>query len=119
MSFAFHGNWCGPGWTAGQKKTTAEMTAEDFEVPAVDALDLACKHHDIGLFEARTEEDVRKVNEAFYRETAGLGIKASIASTLVSLGGPSQPNSTSLSNLRRNGQVVQRPRSQGFGMDAR
>ena len=83
------------------------MKPKDFEVPAVDALDQACKNHDIGLFEARTDEDVQKVNEAFYRETAGLGIKASIASTLVSLGGPSHPNGTSLLNLRQDGEVEQ------------
>ena len=46
----FHGNWAGPGWTAGQYKSTGFLTDEDRNVPAIDGLDAAAKQHDIDLF---------------------------------------------------------------------
>lgn len=58
-----HGNWCGPGWTAGQYKDAKDITPEDYDVPAVDALDQACKDHDIGLYEGDPE-----ANDEFYQK---------------------------------------------------
>ena len=62
-----HGNWCGPGWTAGQAKDAAMMTPGDYQVKCKDKLDCACKVHDIDVFERgrRTEgSDVRLANVA-------------------------------------------------------
>lgn len=40
-----HGNWCGPGWTGGQK-----VDAQDYQgswnSKAIDSLDRACRAHD-------------------------------------------------------------------------
>ena len=91
MSFAYHGNWCGPGWTAGKYKSASKMTKEEEEVPAKDALDLACKHHDIGLKYAKTRAQVKRVNKLFYKEAATTGIKGKIAAALVAVAGPSNP----------------------------
>lgn len=84
MAFAYHGNWCGPGWSAGQWKDAIDLTEEDFMVPAKDPLDEACKNHDINIARGNP-----RANEIFLEETKGLGIKANLARTLVDKYGPS------------------------------
>ena len=62
-----HGNWCGPNWTAGQKKPAKDLTLRDRDVRCTDKLDCACKVHDIDVYErgGRTEgSDVRLSNVA-------------------------------------------------------
>ena len=46
-----HGNWCGPDWTAGQKKPAKDLTRRDRDVWCVDKLDCACRIHDIEVFQ--------------------------------------------------------------------
>nr|QJI53844.1 MAG: capsid protein [Parvo-like hybrid virus UC4] len=86
MQFRAHGNWCGPGWTAGQYKDARDLTDEDREVPAVDAIDAACKRHDIGLHDH--PEQAYELNEQFRREMKGLGIGAEMMGYLVQNWGP-------------------------------
>lgn len=86
-----YGNWCGPGWTAGQFKDSADITAEDFNVPAVDALDQACKNHDIGLSLATTPEEVQKVHARFNKEARAAGILGTAFAFLVDRFGPTEP----------------------------
>ena len=88
----YHGNWCGPNWTAGQYKPTSDLTLSDRSVPAVDALDQACKDHDIDLHDAQTTEDVEQTNEKFIATAAKQGLRGKAAAALVSLAGPSKPN---------------------------
>ena len=90
MSFAFHGNWCGPGWTAGQRKNANELTDADKDVPAVDELDAACKVHDIDISLAKDDQDLKDANEKFTASTKGLGLKAGLAAWLVSNFGPTK-----------------------------
>lgn len=78
-----HGNWCGPNWTAGQHKPASDLTEEDRNVPAVDALDTACKHHDINLYDEDPE-----ANNKFYEEVKPLGLSGAVAATFVKAGGP-------------------------------
>jgi len=62
-----HGNWCGPDWTAGQRKPASAMIPLDYQVICIDALDCACKQHDIDVFErgGRTKSsDKRLINMA-------------------------------------------------------
>ena len=40
-----HGNWCGPGWTGGQK-VDAQDYKGSWNYKAVDKLDAACRKHD-------------------------------------------------------------------------
>jgi len=84
MSFAAHGKWCGPGWSAGQWKDAKDLTEEDKLVPADDALDQACKNHDIAIAEGDPE-----ANEKFEEEAGSLGIKGAAFAALVSRFGPS------------------------------
>lgn len=46
-----HGNWCGPDWTAGQKKPAKDLTRRDRDVRCIDKLDCACRIHDIEVFQ--------------------------------------------------------------------
>ena len=46
-----HGNWCGPDWTAGQKKPAKDLIPSDRDVACLDKLDCACKVHDIEVFQ--------------------------------------------------------------------
>ena len=46
-----HGNWCGPDWTAGQKKPAKDLTPRDQGVGCIDKLDCACKIHDTEVFQ--------------------------------------------------------------------
>lgn len=41
MALAYHGNYCGPGWSAGKYQPSVESP-----VPAIDAFDASCKMHD-------------------------------------------------------------------------
>ena len=81
----FHGNWCGPNWTAGQRKSARLVTKKDRNVPAVDELDQCCKTHDLNIADKNPD-----ANEIFIKQTEGLGIKAQIASKLVGAFGPSR-----------------------------
>lgn len=86
-----YGNWCGPGWSAGQAKDAKDLTYADFDVPAIDNLDKACKNHDIGLRLAETEEDVARVNGEFEREATRAGILGTAFAFLVRNLGPKEP----------------------------
>jgi hypothetical protein len=52
MSFAFHGNYCGPGWTAGKYMDAENAEEKDFDVPAVDEMDAVCKTHDYTIWKS-------------------------------------------------------------------
>ena len=98
-----HGNWCGPGWTAGQHKDAQDLTDADRAVPAIDKFDECCKEHDIGLHDAPFA--AAELNARFRDKTAPLGIKANLAGRAVEAFGPApQPisRSTTQMSLRRN-----------------
>lgn len=81
-----YGNWCGPGWSAGQKKAAKDLHGKDFSVPAVNKLDQACKNHDINIRFAKNDLDIKNANKQFYKEAPiGLGTAFSLA---VLAGGP-------------------------------
>lgn len=52
MTYRFHGNYCGPGWTGGKYLNAEKATADDFKAPAIDALDAICKKHDRTIWKA-------------------------------------------------------------------
>ena len=41
-----HGNYCGPNWTGGQPLAANDPNA-DYTVKPIDALDRACRNHDL------------------------------------------------------------------------
>lgn len=100
MSFAFHGNYCGPGWTAGKYMNAADATEEDFKVPAVDAMDKICKYHDLQLWRAAKELDparkramVKQADQVFVNDMlriASPGMKDEMMAYAVWAGGAGQ-----------------------------
>jgi len=96
-----YGNWCGPGWTAGQKKPSKQLTDEDFKVPAINSLDQACKNHDIGLFYAKTKSDVKRVNQRFIKEARNEGITGKAMAWLVNVAGPKYPDRDTVEEISK------------------
>lgn len=80
LSFAFHGNYCGPGWSAGKY----QLSVRDPTVPAVDKLDEACMEHDAAYFDG---VDLYEADMRFARRTFGRSVKGSIAGLGVGLQG--------------------------------
>lgn len=96
-----YGNWCGPGWTAGQYKDAKDLTDADREVPAIDELDAHCKTHDILLHDYPEKAD--EINAEFVKNVSKLGITGQLFALAVSVGGPSPsfPNSQDQTNMPR------------------
>lgn len=88
-----YGNWCGPGWTAGQYKDASELTDADRAVPAIDELDQACKQHDIALHDH--PEDADRINSEFITTVRSMGVTGMLFALAVAVAGPAP----SLSNL--------------------
>jgi hypothetical protein len=86
------GNWCGPGWTAGQSKDAIDMTKDDFNVPALFPLDEVCKQHDIDLNQADTPNEVQMANELFVIQARRHGIMGNFFAGLVDTFGPGEPS---------------------------
>jgi hypothetical protein len=100
-----YGNWCGPGWTAGQYKDSSELTDEDRNVPAIDELDAHCKTHDILLHDHPDKAD--EINQLFIENVKGMGITGALFALAVSAAGP-----TPQSNLQQNDNMSRRFRNQ-------
>ena len=64
MSFKYHGNWCGPGWSDGKWQNSVK----DGKLPAIDALDEVCKAHDIAYAIANGDGNLEaQADYAFYK----------------------------------------------------
>jgi hypothetical protein len=93
-----HGNYCGPGWTAGKYMDAKDATENDFKVDPVDKMDRVCKYHDYMIWNAWKERDERvrrkmlkKADRIFYREMIKLampGMKDDMMAFAVWAGGP-------------------------------
>lgn len=100
MSYSFHGNYCGPGYTAGKYIDAKDATKADFTVPAVDQLDAICKKHDKAIWKAhrvvqksKKEILLKIADKTFVREIKNAnipGIKDDVAGFLVWALGPSK-----------------------------
>jgi len=83
-----HGNWCGAGWTAKQYKSSKDLTPADYNVPALGEFDESCKIHDIMLFEAKNDEEVKLANKLFHEANVGKSIFRTAAAVAVRQFGP-------------------------------
>jgi hypothetical protein len=104
-AYQYHGNYCGPGWTAGKYMSADDATINDFNVPAVDELDQICKTHDMAIWHARGDPKKLKQADKQFTESiknAGIpGIKDNVAAFAVwAMGpGPKLRTNNSLPNL--------------------
>lgn len=75
MSFKYHGNWCGPGWSDGRYVSSTRGFA-----PAVDEFDETCRQHDFALEGGARD---RGADVKFYQENFGKGYSRSLAALAV------------------------------------
>lgn len=76
----YHGNYCGPGWSAGKYQDSVW----DPSVPPVDEFDSTCMEHD-GAY-ARGD-NLKDADYKFYQANIGKGFKRSAAALAVGLQG--------------------------------
>jgi len=76
FSIAYHGNYCGPGWSAGKYQNSVCST-----VPALDEFDMTCKEHDCAY--ATPGADLKAADEKFYSQNRGKGFKRHMAAIAV------------------------------------
>ena len=76
FSFRYHGNYVGPGWSAGRY----QPSVSDSSVPAVDEFDRTAKQHDAAYARKR---NLKEADYRFYKQNIGKGFKRSIAALAV------------------------------------
>lgn len=75
MSFKYHGNWCGPGWSDGRWIPSTTGFA-----PAVDEFDESCRQHDFALVGGARD---RAADAEFVRFNVAKGPKRFLAAAAV------------------------------------
>lgn len=90
----YHGNYCGPNWSAGVHQ--ASVTSD---VEAIDVFDATCKQHDAVY---ALGGDVDRADQEFYESNIGQGIKRSAAALAVKLQQVTR-NKNNMSNQRLRG----------------
>lgn len=77
MTFRYHGNWCGPGWSDGRYTQSTYGDAE-----AVDEFDETCREHDFALVGGARD---RAADAKFIRSNFGKGPKRTVAALAVAV----------------------------------
>lgn len=77
MTYRFHGNWCGPGWSDGRYVDSRQGYA-----PAVDEFDETCRQHDFALAGGTRD---RVADATFVRANFGKGFKRTAAAVAVAV----------------------------------
>lgn len=75
MTYAYHGNWCGPGWSDGRRVTSTHGFA-----PAIDEFDETCRQHDFALSGGKRNSSA---DMTFIRKNLLKGPKRGLAAVLV------------------------------------
>jgi hypothetical protein len=71
----FHGNYCGPNWSAGREQESVESS-----VPAVDDFDSTCKEHDASY---ANRKNMTQADYNFFKQNIGKGVMRSGAAIAV------------------------------------
>lgn len=74
----FHGQYCGPNWSAGQVQTSVPYS----DVIPIDDFDYTCQQHD---FSYGRNEDLDEADQLFFERNFGKGFKRSVAASLVKI----------------------------------
>lgn len=75
MTYAYHGNWCGPGWSDGRRVSSTHGFA-----PAIDEFDETCRQHDFALSGGKRNPTA---DMTFIRKNLLKGPKRGLAALLV------------------------------------
>lgn len=76
FSFRYHGNYAGPGWSAGKYQKSVAGSS----VPAIDEFDETAKEHDAAY---ALGKDLKKADYKFFKQNFGKGFKRSVAALAV------------------------------------
>jgi len=79
-SFRYHGNYVGPGWSAGRYQPSVANS----RVPAVDEFDASAKQHDRAY---ALKHNLKEADYRFYKQNIGKGWKRSAAALAVGVQG--------------------------------
>ena len=97
MKIAYHGNYCGPGWTGGKYIDNKDVTEADFVKPPIDSFDGKCKQHDYEIMLAyrltgeERDKALKNADDKFIKSIENDNIPGAVddvASLLVWAGGP-------------------------------
>jgi len=84
MSLAYHGNFCGPGWSDGKYQPSVDGTLDP-----IDEFDASCKQHDLAYYRHSvgdiTDEDLDLADQKFSSSNYGKSLKRTIASAAVEM----------------------------------
>jgi len=102
VAFRYHGNYCGPGWSAGKWQNSVD----DPSVPAIDDLDRSCLEHDKAY---HYNSNLRTADFQFFRsnilrgfgEGYEIALKRNIGAIGVGLQGLFQKNNNIMQPVKR------------------
>jgi len=80
MSFPYHGNYVGPGWSAGKYQNSVVSTVEP-----IDEFDKAGQTHDAAYSRYQDNSNRARADWQFVSDTKNLGTKAQFARTAVAI----------------------------------
>lgn len=87
FSFRYHGNYVGPGWSAGRYQPSVASS----KVKPVDEFDETARQHDRAYALGR---NLKEADYKFFKDNIGKGVKRSIAALAVGLQGLYDPKQT-------------------------
>lgn len=103
-SFRFHGNYVGPGWSAGRYQNSVA----DSDVPAVDEFDETAREHDRAY---ALKEDLKEADYRFYRKNIGKGMKRTIAALAVGAQGLFRKSASNSFSEKNKGPMAPLPKT--------
>jgi len=108
MSLAYHGGWCGPGWSNNKYQTSV---AGGTFTP-IDQFDRTCKLHD-NRYHAGF--NLKRADYDFYHQNIGRGFKRSAAAVAVGVQGYFRENTANNSLLPQKNRMVPIPKTKTYG----
>jgi hypothetical protein len=115
-----HGNYCGPGWTAGMKRSAKDVPIEDYKrVDPTDMLDSACRRHDWECghvpptSDCSKEADARLIKSAMSvakSKKSSMGLRAKALAVAAGMTGAKKFLHKSREDLKKEGGAERKPK---------
>lgn len=78
MTYRYHGNYCGPGWSDGKYQSSVVGLSEP-----VDEFDATCREHDAAYATAVTSGNLTNADNMFIRQNFGKSLQQTVAAVAV------------------------------------
>jgi len=78
MTYRFHGNYCGPGWSDGKYQDSVVG-----RLPAIDEFDQTCKEHDAAYAQATDPKSKTRADDMFITQNFGRSVARTLAAVAV------------------------------------